>query len=109
MVPMCQATPNAEDDTKTDISVTLSISKDLMCVVGYHIQFHGESRNVSLDSPPETFTISVEKGQPFPNEIVVVRTLDYENRTGKVPCTFKVAGKFGKVLHYYQCNTKHLL
>ena len=97
VVPVCRAKPIAEDDMKTDILVTLSstCSYDLMCVMGYRIQFNGESRNVSLDSPSANFIISTEEGQPFSNKIVVY-TMDYENRTGQIPCAFKVAGKFAE-------------
>ena len=88
----CHAIPSAEDDVKIDISVTLSASDDLMCVVGYLIQFNGENKTVSLDSPSANFTVSVEEGQPLPNDIVVY-TLDYENRTGQIPCNSKIVGE----------------
>ena len=95
VLPLCQAFSNAEDDSKTDISITLSTNGSPMCVVGYQIQFNGESKHVSMGSTAD-FTIIASEAQPFKNEIVVY-TLDYENRTGQVPCTFSIAGEFPRI------------
>ena len=93
VVPECQATTSAGDESETYLSITLSTNISLMCVEGYQIQFSGESKNVLLQSPSVTFTINATNGQPFQNEITVY-TLDFENRTGVLPCTFNVAGEF---------------
>ena len=91
VVPECCATTNTMGDT--DFSVTLPSSTSLSCVEGYLIRFNGESKFVSLSSPSATFTINEGEGQSLQNEIVVY-TLDYENRTGLVPCTYSIPGEF---------------
>ena len=89
VMPECRATTNAMGDT--NFSITLPTASDLMCVEGYQVHFNGESESVSLSSPSANFTIS--DGQSVVNEIVVY-TLDYENRTGQVPCTYSIPGEF---------------
>ena len=89
VMPECHATTNAMGDT--DFSIILSVVNNLMCVVGYQIQFNGETERVFLSSPSANFTIN--NRQSVQNEIMVY-TLDYENRTGQVPCTYSIVGEF---------------
>ena len=89
--PNCHASTSGED-SKSDIMITLQTNASLMCVVGYEIQFNGESKNVSLQSPSSNFAISTAEGQPFQKEIIVY-TLDSENRTGQIPCVFSISGE----------------
>ena len=101
----------------TYFSITLQTNASLMCVEGYQIQFNGESENVSFSSPSAIFTISDGEGESVPNEIVVY-TLDYENRTGQVPCIYTIPGEFPwmiylwmilarKYRHYSCCKMLH--
>ena len=89
--PNCHAS-TSDEDSKSDIMITLQTNASLMCVVGYEIQFNGESKSVSLESPSANFTISTAEGQPFQKEIIVY-TLDSENRTGQTPCVFSISGE----------------
>ena len=89
--PNCRASISGED-SKSDVMITLQANASLMCVVGYQIQFNGESKNVSLEAPSANFTISTAEGQSFQKEIIVY-TLDSENRTGQVPCVFSISGE----------------
>ena len=91
VMPECRATTNAADDTEIELSITISTANSLMCVDRYRVQFNGENQTVPLGSPSNNFVIS-GTDQPVQNEIVVY-TLDYENRTGQVPCTFSVPGE----------------
>ena len=100
VVPTCQAS-TSEDDSETDILIMLSSNGSLMCVVGYLIQFNGENRTVPVTSPSTNFTINVTQGHPLTNEVIVY-TLDYENRTGQIPCTFNLPGEYAcMMLHMY--------
>ena len=93
VVPTCQASSTSDGDSEADFSIMLSTNGSLMCVVGYVIQFNGENRTVPVSSPSATFTINLTQGHPLNKEIMVY-TLDYENRTGRIPCTFNIPGKF---------------
>ena len=96
--PACHATTNAMDDIV--LSVTLSHPNSLDCVEGFQIHYNKENKTVSLSSPTAQFTFSYEGGQPVQNEIVV-HTLDYENRTGDLPCNFSIVGEFTQRILYF--------
>ena len=93
VVPECRATTCTNATGDTDFSITLPNSTNLICVEGYQIQFNGENQNVSLSSPSANFIISNGERQSVQNEIVVY-TLDYENRTSQMPCTYNIPGEF---------------
>ena len=101
VIPQCQATI-AEDESTADFLITVSTNGTLMCVEGYQIQFNGENKSVSLESPTANFVINVSDGQPLLNEIIVY-TLDFENRTGNVLCNFNVLGEF-PYMNQYTCT-----
>ena len=98
VILQCQVT-GAEDQSKTDFLITVFTNSTLMCVEGYQIEFNGENKSVSLESPTANFVINVSEDQPLLNEIIVY-TLDFENRTGNVPCNFNIPGEFPYMVHY---------
>ena len=80
-------TSNAENSSEYYVLITLFPDENLMCAVSYLIQFNGESITVPVSSPSAEFLVT--QAEPFDNEVVVY-TLDYENRTGPIPCVFTI-------------------
>ena len=102
VAPLCRISTNSENSAENRVLITLSTNGSLMCVERYLIQFNGENRTVPVSSASAEFLVTITQGEPFDNEIIVY-TLDYENRTGQVPCVFISTGEscqHRNIFHY---------
>ena len=91
VMPKCHVS-TSDEDSRSDMVITLQNNSSLMCVVGFQVQFNGESKNVTLESPSAIFAINTTHEQLLQKEIIV-HTLDFENRMGQMPCIFDISGE----------------
>ena len=102
IVPECQITTNTQSSSEAQVLISLSAIGSLMCVVRYLIQFNGENRTVPVNSPSAEFPVTITQGNTSDIEVVVY-TLDYENRTGQMPCIL-IAGESSQYVYCVACR-----
>ena len=106
VVPVIKVTVNAQDHLKLDVLITLPSNVGLMCVERYRIHFDGRNETVSATTPSATFIVSNIPGQAILDGAIY--TLDFENRTSQIPCTFNFTGESPFMTHYViQTNGAH--
>ena len=95
----CQIITSAEDESKSDLLITLLTNSYLNCAVGYQIEFHGERKTVSLDSASANFTFSSTEAQSFQDEIIVY-PMNILNVASLVPCIFNLGGECSCIIQF---------
>ena len=88
---LCNAIPSAMDESEVELQIQLLPNSNLMCAVGYLIQFNGGNKCVTIDSPSVNFTLDSGKEEQVLEGMIY--TVDFENRTGQDPCFFSISGE----------------
>ena len=79
-VVSCSVVPDSVNASHTEISVSLSVPDDRLCVEGYQFVFDGVSVDVGLDSSSTNFTIDKRIGLEYLNQEIFM--LNAERRRG---------------------------